>query len=180
MEGYMQRMGRVRGTFQGRWPLGIVFAVMLAAFTLVVVDAESDIILTVVGPKNGPPISYTGLRIRALPQNSFSTFDLWDMKHRSYTGVKILTLLEDIGYDSGAQQVEVMSRNNHSVSIALSDIRRYEHILSYRMDGSDYAELQDENKGPVAIAVKTDNLGERERQRISDQVVWWIEKIIVR
>jgi len=158
----------------------IVFAVLLAAFTLVVFDAESDIILTVVGPKNGPPVSYTGLRIKALPRTSFSTFDLWDMKHRSYTGVKILTLLEDIGYVRGAQQVEVMSRNNHSVSIDFGDIRRYEHILSYSMDGRDYADLQDKDKGPVAIAVKTDNIGERERQRVSDQVVWWIEKIIVR
>lgn len=180
MEGNMRKMRSDRGAFYRRWPLFIVFAVLMAAFTLVVVEAESDIILTVVGPRNTPSISYTGLRIKALPQNSFSTFDQWDRKHRRYTGVGVLTLLEDIGYASDSSQVEVISRNNHRVSIDLSDIRRYGHIFSYRMDDSDYADIPEDNKGPVAIAVKTDNLGERERQRISDQVVWWIEKIIVR
>jgi len=176
----MRKLTRERRFPGGRWPLGIVLTVMLAAFTLVVVEAESDIILTVEGPGNTPSISYTGLRLRALPRNSFATFDLWDRKHRSYTGVGVLTLLEDIGYANGARQVEVMSRNNHRVRIDVNDIRHYGHILSYAMDDSDYTELPEGSKGPVAIAVKTDNLGERERQRISDQVVWWVEKILVR
>lgn len=170
----------IRSFLRLNWPVGIVLAVWLLAFSLVVLEAEGDIVLTVEGPEYRQPVTYTRLRIRTLPQSSFTTFDQWDRQRRTYTGVSLMALLEDIGYKNGTRLVEIVSRNNYRVSIDLNDIRNYGHMLSYRMDDRDYADLPESNKGPLAIAVNIEDLAEQERRRISEQVVWWIERIIVR
>lgn len=158
----------------------VVIAVWLSVFSFVAIEAAGEIVLTVEGPGDAEPITFTEFRIRVLPQTSFSTYDPWDRKRRQYTGVKLLKLLEDIGRLKKVAVVEIISRNNYRANMELTDVRGYEHLLSYEMDGNDYADLQDGNKGPLAIAVKMDDIGEGERLRIQDQFVWWIERIILR
>lgn len=163
-----------------RWPAGVVMVVWLSVFSFIAIEAESDIILTIEGPGDAYPILYTDLRIRTLPQTSFSTFDPWDRQHRRYTGVELLTLLEEIGRLRATGRIEVVSRNNYRANIAPADLGRYQHLLSYDMDGRSYAELEDGNKGPLAIAVKMDDFDESEKLIIKEQFVWWIERIVLK
>jgi hypothetical protein len=155
-------------------------AVWLSAFSFIAIEAESNIILTIEGQGDAYPILYTDLRIRSLPQASLSTFDPWDRQYRQYTGVKLLTLLEDIGGLRKTSRVEVISRNNYRASLEIDELNRYQYLLSYEMDGRPYAELEEGNKGPLAMTVTADDVSETERVRIKEQYVWWIERIVLR
>ncbi len=163
-----------------RWPVYVVLGVWFAVFCFIAVEASGKIVLTVEKPGFSTPILYTDFRIRVLPQVSFSTFDPWDRQYRHYTGVELLSLLEDIGHLDRIAGIEVISRNNYRAEMSIADLQRYRHLLSYQMDGSDYAQIEDGNKGPLAIAVDMGGLGGGERTRVERQFVWWIEKIILK
>lgn len=163
-----------------RWPVYVVLGVWFSVFCFIAVEASGEIVLTVEKPGFSTPILYTDFRIRVLPQTSFSTFDPWDNKYRHYTGVELLSLLDDIGHLDRIRAVEVISRNHYRAEISMADLQGYRHMLSYQMDGSDYVEIEDSDKGPLAIAVNMGGIGGQERVRVERQFVWWIEKIILK
>lgn len=164
----------------GRFSVSIVILVWLSVFSFIAFEASGEIVLTVDGPGDADPIKYTDLRIRALPQSSFSTFDPWDRRRRLYTGVNLLTLLEDIGRLKNIGMVEVISRNNYRAYVDPADLQNYGHMLSYAMDGSPYSNLGKSDKGPLAVAVKMDYVREEDKSRITEQFVWWIERIVLK
>ncbi len=141
--------------------------------------AAGDIVLRVEGPGNAPPLTFTEAEIRALPAETFSTFDPWDKSERTYTGVPILSLLETTGRLDGARIVEVAARNDYRAKFSLADLRKYRPILSYAMDGKDYAAQGEDDKGPLAVAIKMEDVPPPDRIIAKNGLVWWVEKIVL-
>lgn len=141
--------------------------------------AAGDIVLRVEGPGDAPPIAFTEAEIRAFPAKIFSTFDPWDKKERTYTGVPILALLEKIDRLKGVRFVEVAAKNDYKAKFTVGDLRKYGPILSYEMDGKDYAMLGEDDKGPLAVAIQMESVPEADRIIAKNGLAWWVEKIVL-
>ena len=136
-----------------------------------------DVVLRVEGPAGAPPLTFTEAEIRALDAVTVSTFDPWDKGERTYTGCPLLALLEAAGRLKGVRTVEVIARNGYHAPIPIEMVRKYGHILSYAMNGRDYAELGEADKGPLAIAVKMEKVDPADAALVKTQLVWWIEQL---
>ena len=117
------------------------------------------VVLTIQPPGSAPAITLTRADILALPQETFSTHDPWDKKVRQYKGPSLMTVLSHIGHAAGVSIVEVVAKNDYKAKFTLDEIERHQPILSHAMDGKDYSELGEENKGPLAIAIRMEKVG---------------------
>jgi hypothetical protein len=163
-----------------RWPAYVLIVLWLSIFSFIVIAAADDVILTVEGPGNNDPVTLSEKQIRQLPRTSYLTYDPWDKQEREYTGIPLLALLNHINRLDGVTIVDLIARNNYKVKIRIEDLQLYGHILSYEMDGEDYSVLKDDNKGPLAVAVKMEGVDEGDMLRIKNQFVWWLERVVLK
>lgn len=138
------------------------------------------VVLTIQPPGGVPAVTLTRADILALPQETFSTHDPWDKKVRQYKGPSLMTVLSHIGHAAGVSIVEVVAKNDYRAKFTLDEMERHQPILSHAMDGKDYSELGEENKGPLAIAIRMENVGTADKMRAKDQLVWWVERLVVK
>ncbi len=136
-----------------------------------------DPVLRIEGPAGAPPLTFTEAEIRAMDALTVSTFDPWDKRERTYTGCPLIALLKAVGRLKGVQTIEVIARNGYHAPIPIEMARKYGHILSYAMDGRDYADLGEADKGPLAIAVKMERVDPADAALVKTQLVWWIERL---
>ncbi len=139
-----------------------------------------EVVLTVIDQKGPTEKTFTESQIRALPSVLITTFDPWDNKTRRYKGCRVLSLVETLRSPTSVRGIEVVAKNDYRATIALDDISRYNHILSFEMDGRDYAELGEDNKGPLAIAVRMEDVEKADKAKVKNQLVWWVTQIIIR
>jgi len=142
---------------------------------------KEQIILKVEGKiQRANPALFDLETIKKFPSVSFKTFDPWDKKKRIYEGIKIVDLLNYLKIEGSATRIEVIAKNDYKAVISIKDLGKFNHILSYKMDGQFYNNLSDkENKGPLAVAIDFDS------QAINvdiykQQMVWWISRIIIK
>lgn len=136
-----------------------------------------EVALRVEGPAGAPPLTFTDAEIRAMDAVTFSTVDPWDKRERTYTGCPLLDFLKAAGRLKGVRTIEVVARNGYHAPIPIEMARKYGHILSYAMDGRDYADLGEEDKGPLAIAVEMERVDPADAALVKTQLVWWIERL---
>lgn len=163
-----------------RWPVFVIFFLWISIFTYIVSAAADDVILVIEGPAGGEPVTFTEKQIRLMPKKTFLTYDPWDRRERKYTGVPLATLLKHIGKLDEISVLDVIGRNKYSVKITMNDVTKYDHLISYEMNGEDYSTLKDDNKGPLAIALKMEDVEPDDTIRLKNQFVWWVEKIVIR
>lgn len=155
------------------------FCVLISCYFATIAAAE-PVILTVQNADNKTLASFTEADIRALPAVTIETFDPWDNIKRTYTGCALLSLIEEIDSKRTFDLVEIVAKNDYKASLTKDELKRHNYILSYDMDGTDYSNYTDEDKGPLAIAVDYDQVPEAEKLKIKNQLVWWISKIIIK
>jgi hypothetical protein len=153
--------------------------ICLFLFPVCATAAAEEIVLRVEGPGDAPPIALTEAKIRTLPAETFSTLDPWDKKKRTYTGVSILDLLKKIDRLDAAQLVEVEAKNDYKAKFTVADLRKYKPILSYEMDGKDYSTFGEDDKGPLAVAIKMENVSPADQVVAKNGLVWWVETIVL-
>lgn len=139
----------------------------------------SDVILEVKTIDNKSVFQFTDAEIRRLPQVTFSTFDPWDNKQRRYTGTPVIHLLKHIQMDRTISLIQIIAHNDYKAKMTMNEIKKYNPILSYEMDGKRYASHGKENKGDLAVAIKMEAVDEPDLIRAKNQLVWWIKTIIL-
>ncbi len=163
-----------------RWPIYVLVVLWLSIFSFIVIAAADDVVLTIEGPGGNEPLPLTEKQIRLLPKESFVTYDPWDKQDREYTGTPLLVLLDHIDRLAGVTIVELVARNNYSVKVRIEDLQQYGHILSYEMDGKDYSLLKDDDKGPLAVAMRMEAVPEGDTFLIKNHFVWWLNRIVLK
>jgi hypothetical protein len=119
--------------------------------------------------------------IKAMKPFSFETANHWTGEKEKFTGILLIDLLACLGLAESATQVDVIATNDYRVTIKISDLQRYEYLLSYARNGKDYAELMpSENKGPLAIAIDFNKHSQLDRDIYKHHLVWFVETIIVK
>lgn len=118
--------------------------------------------------------------LKQLPATSFITTNHWTGAKEKYTGVAFIDLLMLLGLEASATSVEVLAINDYRINIRISDLKKYEYVLSYALDDKDYAEHEPaKNKGPIAVAINFDKHPELDRDIYKHQLVWFVNAIIV-
>ncbi len=138
--------------------------------------------LTVTGKIiSNEPIFFSLETFMKLPFKTIETTNYWTKEKEKFTGVGFFDLLNFIGLEETTSKVEIVAANNYTITIRLSDLERYEYILSYELDGKLYNDLPPErNKGPIAIAINFDKHPELDREIYKHQLVWFVDTLIVR
>jgi len=139
-----------------------------------------EVVLTLETLDGSKSIQLSESQIREQPSNSFSTFDPWDNKQRKYKGCDLSTILAQIVPLDKINAIEVVAKNDYKAIITKTEIGKYTYLLSYEMNDKDYSELGEENKGPLAIAVEMEKVDDYDKVKIKNQLVWWINKIIIK
>lgn len=155
-------------------------ALLIHLFLLSSVCFANDVVITVYGSNEQPPVSLTEEEIRTLPSVSITTFDPWDNKERKYKGCTISDLLKKLGYWDDMQLIEIIAKNDYKATITRTEMTTYQYLLSYEMDGVDYSTLGEDNKGPLVVAVEMEKISNPDKTKVKNQLVWWIEKLVVK
>ena len=157
-----------------------LFLICLILFcTLEVVQAGSEVVLTIKGAENQLQKSFTEGDIRALPAKTFTTFDPWEKKQRTYTGCTINNLLDSLGLTQPVKRIHVIARDKYNAKISETELKEYTYILSYEMDGKDYSQWGNSDKGPLAIMIKMEDVSDEDKVRVKNQMVLWVKEIIL-
>ena len=137
--------------------------------------------LIIEGKINTPnPAFFDLATLKKIPPHSFEVINRWTGAKEKYTGVAIIDLLNILGLDGTASSIEVLAANEYRISITLKDLRRYEYILSYKLNDIMYSEHQPKyNKGPLAIAINFDKHPEIDREIYKHHLVWFVSTIVV-
>jgi len=157
-----------------------LFFVLIWLLCIQTIADAQEVVLKVKGPGATPQRTFTEQDIRALPAVTISTLDPWEKKQRSYTGCTIMSLLEMLGVEDQINIVHVIARDEYNAKISLKELSRYQYLLTYEMDGKDYSEWGNSDKGPLAIAVKLEDVRKEDKVRVKNQLVLWIKEIVLK
>jgi len=118
--------------------------------------------------------------IKSLPATSFKTYDPWDAKRESYTGVDLYDLLRALDVLDGADHLRVVGANGYEVPITVRDLREHEYILAYMVDGKNLGESEElVKKGNLIIAINFDRDTDLSVAIYKNQLVWQVVEILI-
>lgn len=138
--------------------------------------------LTVEGKINRlNPVYFDLDTIMQLKPHSFKHKSHWTGKTSEYTGVSFIVLLELLGLDESASYAEVIASNNYKISIKISDLKKYDYLLTYKLNNKLYSDHDPkDDKGPISIAINFDKHPELDWEIYKHQLVWFVERIIIK
>lgn len=138
--------------------------------------------LTIKGLVKAANPAYLNLEtIMDMPQRTFTTYDPWDKKTQQYTGVEIYDLLKYLGLEKSATYIEIIAANDYRIPIKVEDLEKYDYILSYKVNGTLYSEVEAyKKKGSLAVAINFDGNKNMEIEVYKHQLVWQVIMIIVK
>lgn len=143
---------------------------------------ENTADLIVLGKTVKPAPIYLDIQtLQKFPETTFKTDDPWSKKRQSYAGTSIISLLEFLGIEDTVTHIDVIATNRYRIPIKLKDLKRYEYILAYRLDGELLKGQQKYiKKGSLIIAINFDRNKEINRAIYKSQLVWQVSTIIVK
>ena len=116
--------------------------------------------------------------IRQLPSVTFETYDPWDEKRERFTGVPVYKLLRSLDMVEGADHIIVIAENGYEAQIKISDLKRYEYILAYMIDGITLGESEELiKKGNLIIAINFDKYPDMAVEIYKYHLVWQVAEI---
>lgn len=138
------------------------------------VAGDTRPILRVSGDIAGDAVDFDLDALRDLPQATVATSTVvTDGTHR-FTGVLMRDLLDKVG--AKGDHVIATALNDYVVDIPLADIRDYDVIVAYAMDG---VPLERSNKGPLWIVYPRDDHMELQDIRYDYRWVWQLSGLEV-
>jgi len=128
-------------------------------------------VLSISGPSTKTQ-TFTLRQLAALPSRQITTSTQWHHGPQQWEGIPIKALLPDTG-----TSLHVAALNDYAVDIRIADIRKYDPILAYKVDGR-YMPVRD--KGPLVVIYPYDSLPALNVQYYHNQSVWQVNRISVR
>ncbi|MCW3480357.1 molybdopterin-dependent oxidoreductase [Neisseriaceae bacterium JH1-16] len=130
-------------------------------------------VLSISGPSTKTH-TFTLHQLAALPARQITTSTQWHSGPQQWEGVPIKALLA--GIDATGNSLHVSALNDYAVDIRIADIRKYDPILAYKVNGH-YMPVRD--KGPLVVIYPYDSLPTLNVQYYHNQSVWQVNRIRV-
>lgn len=118
--------------------------------------------------------------LKAFPKTSFEAYEPWGKKREHYTGVSIIDLLNYLDIINSVSHIQVIAANDYKIPIKLQDLKQFEYILAYMIDGVILKGKKEfTKKGSIIIAINFDKNKEMDMEIYKSQLVWQVKTIIV-
>lgn len=115
--------------------------------------------------------------IQALPASTIATSTVVTDGIKRFDGVLLRDLLSVLGVSDQAKHMDVISLNDYTVSIPLTDAYRYDVLLATHMDGQ---QLTPFDKGPTWIVYPRDQHKRLQDIRYDYRWVWQLKHLHIR
>lgn len=164
----MKRICR-RGVLAGLALLGAVRPLAAAA-------AADRPMLTVVDAASGRSVTFDRAGIDALEQHEIRTHTEFTPGLGVFRGPRAIDVLERAGVGA-AEQVRLVAANDYSVTVPVSDFRRYGVIMATEFDGK---RLSLRDRGPLWMIYPLDDHPELRGAAIVDRLIWQLVRVEVK
>lgn len=120
--------------------------------------------------------------ILSFNSRTYTTYDPWDETTVTYTGVPLYEFLKYFGLSDENKLIEIIATNDYIGIIKTEDLKKYDYLLSYKMEGKFYYEYgeSNKNKGNLAIAINFDKHKDLPVDIYKHQLVWWIKEMRIK
>lgn len=138
-------------------------------------DAASVVVLTVQGELKGQKNSVMELDLASLTKlnsTTFTTNQPWTSEPKTYTGIRINTLLEHIGANSS--KFEALASNEYRFTLSDIDFEKYPIIVAYKID-DEFIDIR--KLGPLMIVFPFDDHPELLTEKNKAASVWQLIEI---
>lgn len=105
---------------------------------------------------------------------SFQTSTPWYNGRSTFTGVSMQKLMDYVGAKGSV--LKVIALNDYTTIIPLSDFKKYNVILAFKING-EYMRVRD--KGPLFIVYPYDSLPELNNQIFYSRSAWQVSKMMI-
>lgn len=123
----------------------------------------------------GKPSAFDLATLKALPVTRISTMTPWTDGESLYEGVKVRDLLDSLGAEG--ETVIADAVDDYQVKIPMQDIRDYDVIVAYAVDGKP---LPDGDKGPLWIIYPYSEYSALQKDLYFSRSVWQLNRLTVR
>jgi hypothetical protein len=174
----MGSRGLFRGTIAGMlmgigiaaafgWPgmSGVMAEAATPASTILVIDGRVP---------GGRPAAYDLEALKKLPVTRVTTTTPWTDGENLYEGVRIQDLLEKLGASGSVVLADAV--DDYQVKIPMEDIRDYDVIVAYAVDGKP---LPADNKGPLWIIYPYSEHFGLQKDLYFSRSVWELNRLTV-
>ncbi|OEF05356.1 hypothetical protein [Vibrio genomosp. F10] len=112
-----------------------------------------------------------------IPVSSFSTKLPWFKQPKSYSGMRVIDLIDYLNKDSESiHSVSFIALNDYAANSNIDDILKYDPIIAYMMDEK---KMKVRNKGPYWLVFNVDKYPEIANDVFYNQMVWQIDEVII-
>jgi hypothetical protein len=122
----------------------------------------------------GRPATFDLAALRAMPVTRIITMTPWTDGENRYEGVRIRDLLVKLGADGTKVLADAV--DDYQVEIPMEDIRDYDVIIAYAMNG---APLPVNNKGPLWVIYPYSERSSLQKDIYFSRSVWQLNRLTV-
>lgn len=152
-----------------------IIAGLLAAAFFALPAGAGQVVLTITGAVDDPPVGFTRRELAALPQHELRTSTTVTDGTRLFEGFLMRDLLARVGADG--ESVLALALNDYRIEIPMEDFERFDVIGALAMDG---VPLTARDKGPIWIVYPRDDHRELQDIRYDTRWVWQLRALDVR
>jgi hypothetical protein len=136
---------------------------------------QAETILVIDGNLSaGEPVAFDLARLKSLPLTTITTATPWTEGENRFEGVRIRDLLERLG--AGGRGVVADAVDDYRIAIPLEDIRDYDVIIAYAMNGKP---LPLDDKGPLWIVYPFSEHFGLQKDLYFSRSVWQLNRLTV-
>lgn len=118
---------------------------------------------------------FTDKQLLAMPVRSITTSTSWTPQ-RKFEGISVADILERVG--AKGETLTFYALNDYYIDVPLSDVKKYNMILAYRMDGE---MLKLRNFGPLFLVYPRDAAGpELNSPLYNSRFIWQVDRIVIK
>lgn len=118
---------------------------------------------------------FTDKQLLAMPVHSITTSTSWTPQ-RKFEGISVADILERVG--GKGETLTFYALNDYYIDVPLSDVKKYNMILAYKMDGE---MLKLRNFGPLFLVYPRDAAGpELNSPLYNSRFIWQVDRIVIK
>jgi hypothetical protein len=122
----------------------------------------------------GQPAAFDLAALQALPVTRITTMTPWTDGENRYEGVRLRDLLQQLGANGATVLADAV--DDYQVKIPMEDIRDYDVIIAYAMNG---APLPADNKGPLWVIYPYSEHSGLQKDIYFSRSVWQLNRLTV-
>ena len=150
----------------GMTATGLAAETAVPAGTILVVDGAIA---------GGGAASFDLQKLKAMPVTRVTTMTPWTDGESLYEGVRVRDLLDQLGAKGKALQADAV--DDYQVTIPMEDIRDYDVIIAYAMNGKP---LPEDDKGPLWIIYPYTEYSGLQKDVYFSRSVWQLTRLTVK